>query len=355
MEATSTTAPRRQRCGGSEPPDRVSEAAVKRVGGGNRTRLPPADLPVNENGCVIEMPTVGINLDLPPPPDDSLASYRAWLSEASMKLRGLTFDNLVTYLSYIVHGAMAHGRHLCISCLKSFPTGEELEKHMWGNLSHLGLPLLRTTSLRSQDPDSQAAIYSCPFQSDRKCQITLHQTLTPACRVPTWALTMAHGNAPTGADLQLEHFPNTLEEYRYNPQLSRSERNLTEISEQERQTYMALLRAWGERLTAAVQARPAQEVPTVDPAPPEPAERTGACVHPSILYAGGIAPESYQQNVDVAALTREMIQRHNENEGLRCMRERIVRSMDCLHASYESVEAFPPARRATSASLLQRT
>ena len=136
-----------------------------------------------EDGCVVMAPTMAIDIGVPPPPTDSLASYREWLNTASQNLRSVPFADLPTYLTYIVHGAQTSVRQLCVSCPASFSSGKDLEQHFWGNLPHLGLQLLRPLYLLTRDPESQSQVLCCPFcsfSSDRKCQITLHQTLTPS-------------------------------------------------------------------------------------------------------------------------------------------------------------------------------
>ncbi|EFO61832.1 Hypothetical protein GLP15_2463 [Giardia lamblia P15] len=243
---------RRRPCKCRCPPIRVNlkglPIGAMRELGNSRSRLPPEGLPVLENGCIIGPLTTVVPLDAPPPPKGPMSEFRAWLAEFSVRLKDVVFDDLSTYLSAAIHGTNIYGRHLCVSCLKSFPSAGELEKHFWGDLAHLGLSMIRPLYL--QTTEEQIKTFTCPFcrgfRTTVKCRILLHQTLSHGCREWAWALTMAHKTRPTmNLPLSSKLIPEAPETLRYNPQLSDVEITPVELSHEEGQRLLSFIMMGG--------------------------------------------------------------------------------------------------------------
>ncbi|EFO63644.1 Hypothetical protein GLP15_192 [Giardia lamblia P15] len=329
-------------------PGDAADKARKREQGSSRILLPPTNLPVSEDGCVVAEPTAPIPLGTHPAPTGSIADYMNWLKEARVHLRNYTFGDLPTYLSYAIHSTKSCHGYFCVSCHASFGTPRGLEQHIWGNLTHLGLTLLMPLYTKR---DSQPGAFCCPFcdfATDRQSQLTLHQALTPDCRRPTWALTMARRNAPDRSNIGLEHFPDSPEVLRYDPEYVFGQTKPALLNNQQYQGALELLAAWWSQVNPNPQQGQHEPAPlvTLDPLPPEQARDAQSltppqrALEPAELYERGIAPDTYQHIVNASSLTGDMLRYHSENEGLVCTRERLVRTIEKLHLSYESVEAF---------------
>ncbi|EFO60809.1 Hypothetical protein GLP15_4805 [Giardia lamblia P15] len=159
---------------------------------------------------------------------------------------------------------------------------------------------------------------------------------------------MACRNAPDRSNIGLEHFPDSPEVLRYNPEYVFGQTKPVLLNSQQCQSARELLAVWSNQVNLSLQQGQQEPAPlaTLDPLPPEqardaqsltPPQRT---LEPAELYERGITPDTYQHTVNASSLTGDMLRYHNENEGLMCTRERLVRTIEKLHLSYESVEAF---------------
>ena len=135
---------------------------------------------------------------------------------------------------------------------------------------------------------------------------------------------------------------------RYDPEYLFGQTKPVLLNNQQHQSALELLAAWWSQVNPNPQQGQQEPAPlvTLNPLPPEqardaqsltPPQRT---LEPAELYERGITPDTYQCVVNASSLTGDMLRYHNENEGLVCTRERLVRTIEKLHLSYESVEAF---------------
>ncbi|EFO64007.1 Reverse transcriptase [Giardia lamblia P15] len=159
---------------------------------------------------------------------------------------------------------------------------------------------------------------------------------------------MACRNAPDRSNVGLEHFPDSPEVLRYDPEYLFGQTKPALLNNQQYQSALELLATWSNQVNLNLQQGQQEPAPlvTLNPLPPEqardaqsltPPQRT---LEPAELYERGITPDTYQHTVNASSLTADMLRYHNENEGLVCTRERLVRTIEKPHLSYESVEAF---------------